>query len=208
MIGNRGDAVREMLAARLQSFEDMFNHGGAELAERIARDSTTLGNLITRHLGEFDRTVKTYGGEMVERLGERTQDISGAMRDYLDNFDTRVTTKSAEVTASLDQQFIRFHDALDGRTQTLNEALGSPRHGHRQDDGRRRQGGGRRARQAHRRRHRRDQRARRQAGRDASAPRSTTSTRRWACARMEVAEQPRHPHRPLRGVAARPRRQR
>ncbi len=108
VIGNRGDAVREMLAARLQSFEDMFNHGGAELAERIARNSTTLGNLITRHLAEFDRTVKTYGGEMVERLGERTQDISGAMRDYLDNFDTRVTTKSAEVTASLDQQFVRF----------------------------------------------------------------------------------------------------
>jgi len=125
MIGNRGDAVREMIAARLQSFEDMFNHGGAELAERIARDSTTLGNLITRHLAEFDRTVKTYGGEMVERLGERTQEISAAMRDYLDNFDTRVTTKSAEVTASLDQQFARFGDSLDGRAQTLNEALGS-----------------------------------------------------------------------------------
>jgi hypothetical protein len=125
VIGHRGDAVREMLAARLQSFEDMFNHGGAELAERIARDSTTLGNLITRHLAEFDRTVKTYGGEMVERLGERTQDISSAMRDYLDNFDTRVTTKSAEVTTNLDLQFTRFRDALDGRTQTLNEALAS-----------------------------------------------------------------------------------
>ncbi len=125
VLGNRGDSVREMLAARLQSFEDMFNHGGAELAERIARDSTTLGNLITRHLGEFDRTVKTYGGEMVERLGERSQEIASAMRDYLDNFDTRVTTKSAEVTASLDQQFIRFQDALEARTKTLNEGLGS-----------------------------------------------------------------------------------
>src|SRR5260370_14544905 len=62
---------------------------------------------------------------MVERLGERTQDISGAMRDYLDNFDPRVTVKSAEITASLDQQFNRFRDALDGRTQTLGEALSS-----------------------------------------------------------------------------------
>src|SRR6185312_936642 len=88
-------------------------------------DSTTLGNLITRPLGEFDRTVKTYGGEMVERLGERTQDIASAMRDYLDNFDTRVTTKAAEVTTSLDQQFVRFRDALDGRSQTLNDALNS-----------------------------------------------------------------------------------
>jgi hypothetical protein len=125
VIGTRGDAVREMLAARLQSFEDMFNHGGAELAERIARDSTTLGNLITRHLGEFDRTVKTYGGEMVERLGDRTQEVITAMRDYLDNFDSRVSTKAAEASTSLDQQFVRFQDALDGRTQTLNEALGS-----------------------------------------------------------------------------------
>jgi hypothetical protein len=125
VIGSRGDAVREMLATRLQSFEDMFNHGGSELAERIARDSTTLGNLITRHLGEFDRTVKTYGGEMVERLGERTAEVASAMRDYLDNFDTKVSTKAAEVTTSLDQQFVRFHDALDGRTQTLNEALGA-----------------------------------------------------------------------------------
>ena len=85
--------------------------------------ATTLGNLITRHLAEFDRTVKTYGGEMVERLGERTQDISGAMRDYLDNFDTRVTVKSAEVTASLDQQLARFRNSLDGRTQVLNDAF-------------------------------------------------------------------------------------
>ena len=36
-----------------------------------------------------------------------------------------VTTKSAEVTASLDQQFSRFREALDGRTQTLNDALGA-----------------------------------------------------------------------------------
>jgi hypothetical protein len=124
VIGTRGDAVREMLATRLQSFEDMFNQGGSELAERIARDSTTLGNLITRHLGEFDRTVKTYGGEMVERLGERTAEVASAMRDHLDTFDTRVASKSAEITSTLDQQFVRFHDALDGRTQTLNETLG------------------------------------------------------------------------------------
>ena len=91
--------------------------------ERIARDSTTLGNLITRHLGEFDRTVKTYGGEMVERLGERTQEVVTAMRDDLDNFDTRVNAKATEITSSLDQQFIGFHDALDGRAQTINDQL-------------------------------------------------------------------------------------
>src|SRR5207244_3919514 len=54
VIGSRGDAVREMLANRLQPFEDMFNHGGSELADRIARDSTPLGNLVARHLGVCD----------------------------------------------------------------------------------------------------------------------------------------------------------
>ena len=53
---------------------------------------------------------------MVERLGDRTQEVITAMKDYLDNFDTRVSTKAAEVSTSLDQQFVRFQDALDGRT--------------------------------------------------------------------------------------------
>ena len=65
-----------MLATRLAAFEDMFNHSGAELGEKISRDSSTLGNLITRHLAEFDRTVKTYGSELVERLGARTQEVT------------------------------------------------------------------------------------------------------------------------------------
>ena len=153
VIGNRGDAVREMLAARLQSFEDMFNHGGAELAERIARDSTTLGNLITRHLAEFDRTVKTYGGEMVERLGERTQDIS-----------ERDARLSRQFRHPRHHQVGRGHGEPRPAIRPLPRRARRPhadaqrsarlaRHGHRQDDGRRRQGSGRGARQAHRRRH-------------------------------------------------------
>src|SRR5258708_22991178 len=57
------DAVRATRAARLQAFEEMFSHGGAELAEKITRDSSTLGNLITRHLAESDRPAQTSGGE-------------------------------------------------------------------------------------------------------------------------------------------------
>src|SRR5271157_2281074 len=50
VLNTRGEAVREMLVARLQAFEEMFTHGGTELAEKIGRDSSTLGNIITRHL--------------------------------------------------------------------------------------------------------------------------------------------------------------
>ena len=58
-----------MLQARLSTFEQMVNNSGTELGEKISSDSSSLGNLITRHLTEFDRTVKTYGSELVERLG-------------------------------------------------------------------------------------------------------------------------------------------
>jgi hypothetical protein len=61
----------------------MFTHGGAQLAEKIGHDTATLGNLITKNLTEFDRTVKTYGGELVERLGHRTAEVSTAMHEYV-----------------------------------------------------------------------------------------------------------------------------
>ena len=112
-----------MLSTRLAAFEEMFNHTGAELGEKISRDSSTLGNLITRHLAEFDRTVKTYGSELVERLGARTQDVSESMRSYVDNFDNRVTSKTNEVTTALDQRLLRFQEALDTRSQTLTDSL-------------------------------------------------------------------------------------
>jgi Apolipoprotein A1/A4/E domain len=137
-VGIRGDAVRDMLAARLQGFEEMFTHGGTELAERIGRDSSTLGNLITRHLAEFDRTVKTYGSELVERLGQRTDDVSQSMRQYVDNFDARVTATADEITGAIDRTFgakieqidkafetraMQVTDTLDGRINKVEELL-------------------------------------------------------------------------------------
>ena len=52
------------MLARLE-VESMFNQSGTELTEKISRDSSNLGNLITRHITEFDHTVKNYGGELV-----------------------------------------------------------------------------------------------------------------------------------------------
>ena len=128
-VGVRGDAVRDMLAARLQGFEEMFTHGGTELAERIGRDSSTLGNLITRHLTEFDRTVKTYGSELVERLGQRTDDVSQAMRQYVDNFDARVSASAEDITGAIDRTFGSRIEAIDqalgARTMQVTDTLDS-----------------------------------------------------------------------------------
>ena len=121
----KGDAVKEMLATRLQSFEEVFMLGGSELAEKISRDSSTLGNLITRNLAEFDRTVKVYGGELAERLSTRTGEITEAMRAHVENFDSRVTSKTSEAAVALDQRIVRIEQALDNRTQSLSEMLGS-----------------------------------------------------------------------------------
>ncbi len=122
-LNSRSDAVKDMLAARLQAFEEMFNKGGTELTEKISRDSNNLGNLVTRHITEFDHTVKTYGGELVERLGQRTQDVADAMRAYLDTFDSRVSGRATDLSATLDTRLTQFEDMLGGRVTELATTL-------------------------------------------------------------------------------------
>ena len=115
----RTDSVRDLLAARLQSFEEMFTHGGRELAEKIGHDSAVLGSLITRNLSEFERTVKTYGGELVERLSERTASVTSSMQSNLDQFDQRVTARTADVTSTLEARIDSLHAAVDARTANV-----------------------------------------------------------------------------------------
>jgi hypothetical protein len=123
VVDAKGEAVKNMLAARLLAFEEMFTHGGAELGEKITRESTTLGNLITRHLSEFDRTVKTYGGELVERLGQRTEEVAEAMRTYVDGFDGRVNARAEEIGSVLDRRLVQFEQAFDSQGRALDESL-------------------------------------------------------------------------------------
>ena len=85
------------------------------MTEKIARDTSTLGNLITRQLAEFDRTVKTYGGELVERLGQRTQDVAEAMRNYVDTFDQRVGGRSGELSSALDRALVAIRGSCSAR---------------------------------------------------------------------------------------------
>jgi hypothetical protein len=123
IVDEKGEAVKNMLAARLLAFEEMFTHGGAELGEKITRESTTLGNLITRNLSEFDRTVKTYGGELVERLGKRTEDVAEAMRTYVDGFDDRVSGRTDEIAGVLDRRLSSFQEALSSRSRAIDQSL-------------------------------------------------------------------------------------
>ena len=41
-VNKHGEAMRELLTQRLSAFEQMFSHGGTELAERISRDSSEV----------------------------------------------------------------------------------------------------------------------------------------------------------------------
>jgi hypothetical protein len=123
VLNSRGDAVKDMLAARLQAFEDMFNQGGTALSVKVSRDASTLGSLITRHIAEFDRTVKTYGGELVERLGQRTQDVAEAMRNYVDTFDQRLTGRAGELTGSIDVRLSQFEEQIGSRVSELTARL-------------------------------------------------------------------------------------
>ena len=68
VIGQTENA-HDSLALQMSAFDELVKNQGGELAEKFARDSGTLGALITRHISEFDRTVKTFGGDIVERMG-------------------------------------------------------------------------------------------------------------------------------------------
>jgi hypothetical protein len=126
------EATHDTLALQMSAFDELVKNQGGELAEKFARDSGTLGALITRHISEFDRTVKTFGGEVVERMGQRTLDIAESLKNYVDTFDTRLTSNSGEITASLDQRLVEFETtlgtriadfdtSLDGRLKSLEE---------------------------------------------------------------------------------------
>ena len=94
---------------------------------------------------------------------------------YIDNFDGRVGAQGDEVTGTLDQRLVNtsFQRSADFDSAATHQALervrrydACARHGYRQDPGRRRQGSGRRARQAHRGDHQHDQHARPPCGDD------------------------------------------
>ncbi len=122
-LNSRGEAVKDMLATRLQAFEEMFNQGGTEITEKISRDAGNLGNLITRHITEFDHTVKNYGGELLGRLGQRTQDVAETLRNYVDTFDQRVTGRTGEISSTLDQRLSQFETLLGSRVSDLAKTL-------------------------------------------------------------------------------------
>ena len=119
------ESAHDALALQLSAFDELVKNQGGELAEKFARDSGTLGALITRHISEFDRTVKTFGGEIVERMGQRTSDIAETLKTYVDNFDTRLTSNGGEITASLDQRLLQFETTLGSRVAHLDTSLDS-----------------------------------------------------------------------------------
>src|ERR1700752_3587186 len=117
------ETAHDSLSLQMSAFDDLVRNQGGELAEKFARDSGTLGALITRHISEFDRTVKTFAGEIVERMGQRTAEISEHLKNYVDNFDTRLTSNGGEITASLDQRLLQFETTLGTRLATLDTSL-------------------------------------------------------------------------------------
>ncbi len=119
------ETAHDTLSLQISAFDELVKNQGGELAEKFARDSGTLGALITRHISEFDRTVKTFGGEIVDRMGQRTQDIAETLKTYVDNFDTRLTSNGGEITASLDQRLMQFETTLGTRVANLDTSLDS-----------------------------------------------------------------------------------
>ncbi len=119
------ETSHEALTSQIGSFEDLIRDRGAELAEKFARDSGTLGALITRHVAEFDRTVKTFGGEIVDRMGQHTQNIGDNLKNYIDTFEGRVSSHREQLHGVLDASLTGFQSAIESRVTNLDVSLDS-----------------------------------------------------------------------------------
>src|SRR6202042_715008 len=113
------ETAHDALSLQMNAFDELMKNQGGEPEEKFARDSGTLGALLTRHISEFDRTVKTFGGEVVERMGQRSEDIAESLKTYVDTFDTRLVSNSGEITATLDQRLLQFETTLGNRVSNL-----------------------------------------------------------------------------------------
>ncbi len=117
------DVTVSSLVEKVVSQTETVHGALSELAERFARDSGSLGALVTRHVSEFDRTVKTYGGEIVDRMGQHTESLTENLKTYVDTFDSRVTGHSDSIHAKLDQRLTDFQNAIDTRTSAFDTSL-------------------------------------------------------------------------------------
>ena len=140
-----------MLAARLQSFEEMF------IARRLRARREDRPRLL--HARQSDhppsRRIRPHREDLRRRAGRTSRRAHPrSHRPRCATTSTASTARSAprrpKSPPRSTSAWSRFQEALDSRTQTLNDALVLARHGHRQDARRRRQGGRHRARQAHR----------------------------------------------------------
>lgn len=117
------ESSHDTLITQIATFDTLMKQQGAELAEKFARDSGTLGALITQHVSEFDRTVKTFGGEIVERMGTHTQNVTDSLKTYVDNFDTRVAAHGGQIQSGIDQRLTSFESAIENRVSKLDVSL-------------------------------------------------------------------------------------
>ena len=132
----RSETARDKLSQQMSAFDELVKDQGTALAEKFARDSGTLGALITRHVSEFDLTVKTFGGEVMERVGQRTHDIADTLKNYVEAFEARVGSSGREISGAMDQRLAHYETmlkgsvthidtSLDDKLKVLEESLGS-----------------------------------------------------------------------------------
>jgi hypothetical protein len=118
-----GETVRENLAGRLHSFEDMFNRSDAELAERLARTtaairasthdaerilsgmSTGVSNVLKQNASEVERTLLSVSAEVARNFVGTADEISTGLSRHADKV-TQI------VNEAFDRAIRRVGDAL------------------------------------------------------------------------------------------------
>src|SRR5258708_14275603 len=120
-IAAKGEAIKEVLIARLQQLEDSIILRGSEVADRVMSDTTSLGTRITQGLTAFDDTVKVQGSQIVQQIRESVEKVNKSTDQNFSSFDARLVTKSREIPEARDVRLARAEKPLSSRTQHLDE---------------------------------------------------------------------------------------
>lgn len=124
-IGTKGDAIREMLTARLKAMEETITVRGAELADRMQHDGSTLARAMQEGVKSFDTTVKVHAPELVDQITHRVAQVNENLRLATSTLDERLAATTDNVATIMDQRFSRIEQTLDQRAQSLTETLAS-----------------------------------------------------------------------------------
>ena len=122
-IGTHGDRINQVLAERLNTFEETLGAEGLGVEGRIDAQTDRLTQAIDERLLKLESVITERSDAMDAKLAERARVTAHDLDQHVSAFETRSTQKTGEIAASFDALISRVDTGLETRTRALNEVL-------------------------------------------------------------------------------------